>query len=96
MPATTLGTIRATISGFCLIAIGLCFTRWAYTPLIPSMIDAGWVDKPEAGYLGAFNSVGFKYLDLFVVAEIALLLGLVLIGVSWIDQTHSSGVEAEA
>lgn len=48
MTATTLGTIRATSSGFCLIAIGLCFTRWAYTPLIPSMIDAGWVDKPEA------------------------------------------------
>lgn len=59
MPISKLGTFRATISGFCLIAIGLCFTRWAYTPLVPSMIDGGWVDKPEAGYLGGFNSLGY-------------------------------------
>ncbi len=59
MPTSKLGTFRATISGFCLIAIGLCFTRWAYTPLVPPMIDGGWVDKSEAGYLGGFNSFGY-------------------------------------
>ncbi|MDA0296315.1 MAG: YbfB/YjiJ family MFS transporter [Planctomycetota bacterium] len=91
MTATTLGTIRATISGFCLIAIGLCFTRWAYTPLVPSMIDAGWVDKPEAGYLGAFNSVGYmigciaailgpKVLAVRGLMRAALLLAVVSLG----------------
>ena len=51
--------VYATIAGFCLIAIGLCLTRYAYTPLIPSLIDAKWVTKPGAGYLGAFNCLGY-------------------------------------
>ena len=49
----------ATLAGFCLIGVGLCLCRYAYTPLIPSMIDAHWVSKPGAGYLGGFNCLGY-------------------------------------
>ena len=51
--------LYATLAGFCLIAIGLCLCRYAYTPLIPSMIDGHWVTKPGAGYLGGFNCLGY-------------------------------------
>lgn len=51
--------LYATLAGFCLIGVGLCLCRYAYTPLIPSMIDAHWVSKPGAGYLGGFNCLGY-------------------------------------
>jgi|GEM_PF-6023565 len=48
MAIPTLGTTRGTIFGFHLIAIGLGFVRWAYTPFVPSMISVGWVaDGPS-------------------------------------------------
>jgi predicted MFS family arabinose efflux permease len=49
----------ATLAGLSLIAIGLCLCRYAYTPLIPSMINAHWVDKAGAGYLSGFNCLGY-------------------------------------
>jgi len=49
----------ATLAGFALIGAGLCLARYAYTPLIPALIDAGWVDKAGAGYLGGFNCLGY-------------------------------------
>ena len=49
----------ATISGFCLFAISICLARFAYGPLVPSLIDMHWVTKAEAGYLGAFNGLGY-------------------------------------
>ena len=42
-----------------MIAIGLCLVRYAYTPLIPSLIDAEWVTKAGAGYLSGFNCLGY-------------------------------------
>ncbi|MEE2678365.1 MAG: YbfB/YjiJ family MFS transporter [Myxococcota bacterium] len=49
----------ATLAGFALIGSGLCLARYAYTPLIPALIDGGWVDKAGAGYLGGFNCLGY-------------------------------------
>ena len=51
--------LYATLAGFWMIAIGLCLCRYAYTPLIPSMIDKHWVTKAGAGYLGGFNCLGY-------------------------------------
>ncbi|MDG2054338.1 MAG: YbfB/YjiJ family MFS transporter [Phycisphaerales bacterium] len=59
MPERQLSLAYATIAGFCLIAIGLCMARFAYTPIVPSIIEAGWVDKAGAGYLGACNFLGY-------------------------------------
>ena len=28
-------------------------------PLVPSLVDAHWVTRAEAGYLGAFNGLGY-------------------------------------
>ena len=49
----------ASLAGFCMIAIGLCLCRYAYTPLIPSLIDHDWVTKAGAGYLSGFNCLGY-------------------------------------
>ena len=51
--------LYAPLAGFCMIAIGLCLVRYAYTPLIPSLIDAKWVSKAGAGYLSGFNCLGY-------------------------------------
>jgi predicted MFS family arabinose efflux permease len=58
---------RATASGFVppalaglsanLVTIGLA--RFAYTPLIPALIGAGWFTPAEAAWLGAINLVGY-------------------------------------
>ena len=53
------GPIYATVAGFCLFAVSICLARFAYGPLVPSLIDTHWVTKAEAGYLGAFNGLGF-------------------------------------
>ena len=49
----------ASLAGFCMIGIGLCLCRYAYTPLIPSLIDHDWVTKAGAGYLSGFNCLGY-------------------------------------
>ena len=51
--------IYATLAGFALIGSGLCLARYAYTPLIPALIDEGWATKAGAGYLGGFNCLGY-------------------------------------
>ena len=51
--------LYAPLAGFCMIGIGLCLCRYAYTPLIPSLIDEDWVDKEGAGYLSGFNCLGY-------------------------------------
>ena len=49
----------ATLAGLCgsLVAIGLA--RFAYTPLIPSLIQAHWFSSSEAVTLGAANFAGY-------------------------------------
>ncbi|SDR40690.1 Predicted arabinose efflux permease, MFS family [Paraburkholderia fungorum] len=68
-PATSLDTARptsldaraifATFAGLCgsLVAIGLA--RFAYTPLIPSLIQAHWFTSSQAVTLGAANFAGY-------------------------------------
>ena len=59
MKNTVPGPAYATISGFCLFAISICLARFAYGPLVPQLIEMHWVTKAEAGYLGAFNGLGY-------------------------------------
>lgn len=51
--------LYAPLAGFCMIGIGLCLCRYAYTPLIPSLIDEGWLTKSSAGYISGFNCLGY-------------------------------------
>ncbi len=52
-------TLFATIAGLCgsFVAIGLA--RFAYTPLIPSLIQAHWFTASQAVTLGAANFAGY-------------------------------------
>jgi predicted MFS family arabinose efflux permease len=59
--STSLGarSLYATLAGLCgsLVAIGLA--RFAYTPLIPSLIQAHWFTSSQAVTLGAANFAGY-------------------------------------
>jgi predicted MFS family arabinose efflux permease len=50
---------RATLSGVCANLVGIGLARFAYTPLIPALIIAGWFSPTDAAYLGAANLAGY-------------------------------------
>jgi MFS family permease len=50
---------RATFAGLCASLVGIGLARFAYTPLIPALIAAGWFAPAEAAYLGAANLAGY-------------------------------------
>jgi predicted MFS family arabinose efflux permease len=50
---------RATLSGVCGNLVGIGLARFAYTPLIPALILAGWFSPAQAAYLGAANLAGY-------------------------------------
>jgi predicted MFS family arabinose efflux permease len=49
----------ATLAGLCGLLVGIGLARFAYTPLIPAVIDAGWFSPTQAAYLGAANLAGY-------------------------------------
>jgi predicted MFS family arabinose efflux permease len=53
------GWLRAAVSGLCATLVGIGLARFAYTPLIPPLIGAGWFTPGEAAYLGATNLAGY-------------------------------------
>jgi predicted MFS family arabinose efflux permease len=50
---------RAAVSAMCGTLVGVGLARFAYTPLIPALIEAGWFTPAEAAYLGAINFAGY-------------------------------------
>ena len=50
---------RATLAGLCASLVGIGLARFAYTPLIPALIAAGWFAPAGAAYLGAANLAGY-------------------------------------
>ncbi len=50
---------RPALSGLCGCLIGIGLARFAYTPLIPALIEAGWFTASQAFYLGAANLAGY-------------------------------------
>ena len=49
----------ATFSGLCASLVGIGVARFAYTPLIPALIAAGWFTPAATAYLGAANLLGY-------------------------------------
>jgi predicted MFS family arabinose efflux permease len=47
------------LSGSAATCTGIGLARFAYVPLFPAMVSAGWVDGAEAGLLGALNLTGY-------------------------------------
>jgi predicted MFS family arabinose efflux permease len=56
---TARGTMRPAYAGGGAILAGVGLARFAYVPLFPAMVAAGWVDGAEAGLLGAGNFAGY-------------------------------------
>ena len=50
---------RATLAGLCATLVGIGLARFAYTPLIPALIEGGWFTPSQAAYLGAANLAGY-------------------------------------
>jgi predicted MFS family arabinose efflux permease len=56
---SSIRTWSVTVSGLCAILVGIGLARFAYSPLIPALIEAGWFSAAETGYLGAANLAGY-------------------------------------
>ena len=53
------GIWRSLFAAFCASLIGIGLARFAYTPLLPAIIDARWFEPSAAAYLGAANLAGY-------------------------------------
>lgn len=51
--------LRAALAGAAATCSGNGLSRFAYVPLFPAMVAAGWVGGGEAGLLGAMNLTGY-------------------------------------
>ncbi|MEK9968453.1 MAG: YbfB/YjiJ family MFS transporter [Ferrovibrio sp.] len=51
--------IRNALAGFGALLLGLGIGRFGYTPLMPVLIEQGWLSAGDAGYLGATNLFGY-------------------------------------
>jgi predicted MFS family arabinose efflux permease len=65
------GIWRLAAAGLGAILVGLGLARFAYTPLIPALIEAHWFSPAEAAYLGATNLAGY-FLGALLVRRITL------------------------
>lgn len=50
---------RGIVGAFCTGLIGIGLARFAYTPLLPAIIQAHWFEPSAAAYLGAANLAGY-------------------------------------
>jgi len=50
---------RAVLAALAANLVGIGLARFAYTPLIPALIEAGWFGASDAVYLGAANLAGY-------------------------------------
>ncbi len=55
----TISGWRATLSASSASLVGIGLARFAYTPLLPAIIDAHWFAPSAAAYLGAANLAGY-------------------------------------
>ncbi len=53
------GAWRATFAAMCALFVGIGLARFAYSPLIPALVNAGWFSAGDAAYLGAANLAGY-------------------------------------
>lgn len=53
--------LRNAFAGLGALLLGLGIGRFGYTPLMPVLIEQGWLSVGEAGYLGATNLFGYVF-----------------------------------
>jgi len=59
LPAPAADPWRATLAGLAASLVGLGLARFAYTPLLPAIVDAHWFDAADAAWLAAANLSGY-------------------------------------
>jgi predicted MFS family arabinose efflux permease len=52
-------SVRAILAGLCASLVGIGLARFAYTPLIPALIEAHWFAPDDVVFLGAANLLGY-------------------------------------
>jgi len=57
--STSSGIWMPIFAGLCASLVSIGLARFAYTPLIPSLIEARWFSANDVVYLGAANLVGY-------------------------------------
>lgn len=70
--------IRNALAGLGALLLGLGIGRFGYTPLMPVLIEQGWLSVGDAGYLGATNLFGYVLGSLFA-ATLARLIPVPLL-----------------
>jgi MFS family permease len=50
---------HALAAGLAASLVGIGLSRFAYTPLVPALISAGWFTPADTAYLGAANLAGY-------------------------------------
>jgi len=86
-PAAATGNAawRATLAGLAATLVGVGLARFAYTPLVPALIEGGWFIASEAAYLGAANFLGYLAGALAIrwlppgLSQVAVLRGAMLL-----------------
>ncbi|ALM86672.1 YbfB/YjiJ family MFS transporter [Bordetella sp. N] len=58
-PRETFGVTWGIVAAFSASLVGIGLARFAYTPLLPAIIDAHWFERSVAAYLGAANLAGY-------------------------------------
>lgn len=78
---------------------GLGLARFAYVPLFPAMVSAGWVSGGQAGLLGALNLAGYvagvvggRSVGRLLGTTIALDVGMALVVLSFLGCGWNGGV----
>ena len=51
--------LRLSIAGAATLLVGMGLGRFSYSPLIPALIEQGWLTATEAGTAGVGNFVGY-------------------------------------
>ncbi|HEX7387233.1 MAG TPA: YbfB/YjiJ family MFS transporter [Castellaniella sp.] len=51
--------VSLSLAGGVCVLLGIGLARFAYTPLIPALVDAHWFTIAQANYLGALNLLGY-------------------------------------
>ena len=59
MDTTSDTSVRAILAGLCASLVGIGLARFAYTPLIPALIEARWFAPDDVVFLGAANLLGY-------------------------------------
>ncbi len=75
LPQVTSSPLRPAWAGAGAICAGVGLARFAYVPLFPAMVGAGWVDGGGAGLLGAANLSGYL-IGVLAGRRLAALLGV--------------------